>query len=106
MDLTLTGEVLEVDQPNALAFTWGEDTLRFELLAEGGGTRLVLIDEPPVKRPRRSPLAGGVQSTGGRPSYPPRPDLAQGVGGMGEQATGIGPRLPVQEENSEKCQAA
>jgi uncharacterized protein YndB with AHSA1/START domain len=47
LDLTLTGEVLEVDEPNVLAFTWGEDTLRFELSAEGDGTRLVLIDELP-----------------------------------------------------------
>ena len=35
MDLTLAGEVLEVDEPNVLAFTWGEDALRFELSAEG-----------------------------------------------------------------------
>ena len=47
MDLTLTGEVLEVDEPSVLAFTWGEDALRFELSAEGNGTRLVLIDELP-----------------------------------------------------------
>jgi len=47
MDVTLTGKVLEVDEPNALAFTWGEDTLRFELLPEGDGTRLILIDELP-----------------------------------------------------------
>jgi uncharacterized protein YndB with AHSA1/START domain len=47
MDLTLTGEVLEADEPHVLAFTWGEDTLRFELSAEGDGTRLVLIDELP-----------------------------------------------------------
>ena len=47
MDLTLTGEVLEVDEPNVLAFTWGEDALRFELSAEGDGTHLVLIDELP-----------------------------------------------------------
>lgn len=44
---TLTGEVLEVDEPQTLAFTWGEDTLRFELSPEGDGTRLVLIDELP-----------------------------------------------------------
>jgi uncharacterized protein YndB with AHSA1/START domain len=44
-DTTLTGEVLAVDEPNALAFTWGEDVLRFELSAADGGTRLVLIDE-------------------------------------------------------------
>jgi uncharacterized protein YndB with AHSA1/START domain len=45
IDMTLTGEVLIVDQPNVLAFTWGEEVLRFELTADGGGTRLVLIDE-------------------------------------------------------------
>jgi uncharacterized protein YndB with AHSA1/START domain len=47
LDLTLTGEVLEVDEPSVLAFTWGDDTLRFELSAEAAGTRLVLIDELP-----------------------------------------------------------
>jgi uncharacterized protein YndB with AHSA1/START domain len=47
MDLTLAGEVLDVDEPHVLAFTWGEDTLRFELSADTDGTRLVLIDELP-----------------------------------------------------------
>jgi uncharacterized protein YndB with AHSA1/START domain len=47
IDMTLTGEVLEVDEPNALAFSWGEDTLRFELAPHDHGTRLVLIDELP-----------------------------------------------------------
>lgn len=47
MDMTLVGEVLEVDEPNLLAFTWGEDTLRFELSPEEGGTHLVLVDELP-----------------------------------------------------------
>jgi uncharacterized protein YndB with AHSA1/START domain len=47
IDLTFTGEVLEVDEPRVLAFTWGEDTLRFELSPEGDGTRLVLVDELP-----------------------------------------------------------
>jgi uncharacterized protein YndB with AHSA1/START domain len=45
--LTLTGVVLEVDEPLSLAFSWGDDTLRFELSPEGEGTRLVLIDELP-----------------------------------------------------------
>ena len=45
IDMTLTGEVLEVDEPNALAFTWGDEILRFELAADNGGTRLVLINE-------------------------------------------------------------
>jgi uncharacterized protein YndB with AHSA1/START domain len=48
IDMTLTGEVLMVDEPNALAFTWGEETLRFELSEADGGTRLVLIDELPA----------------------------------------------------------
>jgi uncharacterized protein YndB with AHSA1/START domain len=47
IEMTLTGEVLEVDEPNALAFSWGEETLRFELAPRDGGTRLVLVDELP-----------------------------------------------------------
>src|SRR5437016_13463581 len=31
IDMTLTGEVLAVDEPNVLAFSWGEEILRFEL---------------------------------------------------------------------------
>jgi uncharacterized protein YndB with AHSA1/START domain len=48
IDLTLTGEVLAVDEPNLLSFTWGEETLHFELSPEDGGTRFVLIDELPA----------------------------------------------------------
>ncbi|MBV8952438.1 MAG: SRPBCC domain-containing protein [Actinobacteria bacterium] len=48
IDLTMTGEVLEVDEPHVLAFTWGEDALRFELSPHEGGTLLVLIDELPA----------------------------------------------------------
>ena len=54
IDMTLTGEVLVVDEPNALAFTWGEETLRFELSAIDGGTRLVLVDELPAGVAARS----------------------------------------------------
>jgi uncharacterized protein YndB with AHSA1/START domain len=43
---TLTGEVLEVEEPRVLAYTWGDETLRFELTPEpSGGTRLVFTDE-------------------------------------------------------------
>jgi uncharacterized protein YndB with AHSA1/START domain len=45
IDMTLTGEVLEVDEPNSLAYTWGQEILRFELTANEGGTGLVLINE-------------------------------------------------------------
>ncbi|MFI7665985.1 SRPBCC domain-containing protein [Nocardia sp. NPDC049526] len=47
IDMTLSGEVLAVDEPNLLSFTWGEETLRFELTEHEGGTRLVLVDELP-----------------------------------------------------------
>ena len=45
IDMTLTGEVLEVDEPSALAFSWGDEILRFELRPHNEGTQLVLIDE-------------------------------------------------------------
>ncbi|ACU75944.1 Activator of Hsp90 ATPase 1 family protein [Catenulispora acidiphila DSM 44928] len=44
-NLTMQGEVLEAREPESLAFTWGEETLRFTLTAQGTGTLLVLIDE-------------------------------------------------------------
>jgi uncharacterized protein YndB with AHSA1/START domain len=41
----LTGTVLEADEPWVLGYTWGEETLRFELSpAPGDGTRLVFTD--------------------------------------------------------------
>ena len=76
MDLTLTGEVLEVDEPNVLAFTWGEDTLRFELSAEGHGTRLVLTDElPPASAARNA--AGWEQCLDRLQGIEPAPDSWQ-----------------------------
>jgi uncharacterized protein YndB with AHSA1/START domain len=54
IELTLTGEVLEVHEPNVLSFTWGEETLRFELFEEGEGTRLVLVDELPAHAAARN----------------------------------------------------
>jgi uncharacterized protein YndB with AHSA1/START domain len=48
IEMTLSGEVLAVEEPRELAFTWGEETLRFELTPHGDGTRLVLIDELPA----------------------------------------------------------
>jgi len=46
-NMTIPGQVLEVDRPRRLAYTWGDETLRYELTADGGGTILVLIDELP-----------------------------------------------------------
>lgn len=45
IDMTLAGEVLEVDEPSRLAYTWGADVLRFELSESEGGTLLVLYNE-------------------------------------------------------------
>ena len=54
IDMTLTGEVLEVDEPHVLEYTWGAETLRFELAADGDGTRLTLIDELPASAAARN----------------------------------------------------
>ncbi|KIA66318.1 SRPBCC domain-containing protein [Nocardia vulneris] len=43
--LLLDGEVLAVDEPKLLAFSWGDERLRFELAPHGSGTHLVLVNE-------------------------------------------------------------
>jgi hypothetical protein len=45
IEMTLTGEVLFVDEPRALAFIGGGEILRFELHSSNGGTQLILTDE-------------------------------------------------------------
>jgi uncharacterized protein YndB with AHSA1/START domain len=42
-DLTLDGEVLELDEPRRFAFLWGVDVLRFELVPDGDGTLLTML---------------------------------------------------------------
>jgi uncharacterized protein YndB with AHSA1/START domain len=54
IDMTLTGVVLELDEPRYLAFTWGEETLRFRLTPDGGGTLLELVDELPASAAARN----------------------------------------------------
>ncbi len=54
IEMTLHGEVLAVDEPNQLSFTWGEDALHFELVPDGLGTRLVLINELPASAAARN----------------------------------------------------
>lgn len=45
IDMTLTGEVLAVEEPRLLSYTWGDgETLTFELFSHNGSTRLVLTD--------------------------------------------------------------
>ncbi|HEY7486348.1 MAG TPA: SRPBCC family protein [Streptosporangiaceae bacterium] len=38
------GEVLEVDPPRVLMYTWADDVLRFELIPDGPGCLLVFTD--------------------------------------------------------------
>jgi uncharacterized protein YndB with AHSA1/START domain len=47
IDMTLSGEVLDVEEPSRLTYRWGDEVLRFELIEENGGTLLVLLDELP-----------------------------------------------------------
>jgi uncharacterized protein YndB with AHSA1/START domain len=54
IDMTLSGQVLVVEEPRFLAFSWGDEILRFELTAEGEGTLLVLIDELPPQYAARN----------------------------------------------------
>ena len=42
-DLTLDGEVLELDEPRRIAFLWGVDVLRFEIAPDGDETLLTLL---------------------------------------------------------------
>ena len=41
----LPGMVLECSEPHRLVFTWGEDTIGFELSAADGGTTFVLTEQ-------------------------------------------------------------
>jgi uncharacterized protein YndB with AHSA1/START domain len=41
----LPGRVLECSEPHRLVFTWGDDTIGFELSAAEGGTLFVLTEE-------------------------------------------------------------
>lgn len=54
IEMTLAGTVLAVDEPSVLSFSWGEEILRFELAPQGGGTRLVLINELPPSNAARN----------------------------------------------------
>jgi len=45
VDMTLAGVVVDVDEPHALAFTWGDETLRFNVDVDGTNSTLEVIDE-------------------------------------------------------------
>lgn len=50
----LPGTVLECAAPHRLSFTWGEDTITFELSATEGGTTFVLSEELGAARAARN----------------------------------------------------
>jgi uncharacterized protein YndB with AHSA1/START domain len=54
IEMTLSGVVLAVERPRLLSYSWGEEILHFELGAEDGGTRLVLINELPAGHAARN----------------------------------------------------
>jgi uncharacterized protein YndB with AHSA1/START domain len=54
IDMTLSGVVLVVEKPRLLSYSWGDEILQFELHAQDGGTRLVLIDELPAPNAARN----------------------------------------------------
>jgi uncharacterized protein YndB with AHSA1/START domain len=50
----LQGRVIECTEPHRLVFTWGEDTIGFELIPVDGGTRFVLTEELGASRAARN----------------------------------------------------
>jgi uncharacterized protein YndB with AHSA1/START domain len=50
----LPGTVIECSEPHRLVFTWGEDTISFELSAAEGGTTFVLSEELGASRAARN----------------------------------------------------
>lgn len=92
IDVTLQGEVLEVDQPNRLAYTWGDERLTFELSAVEGGTLLSVMDELPPSRAARNAAGWDVclarlAKEGGNLEWRPRFDryVAEFSAKLGEQ---------------------
>ncbi|HUA11621.1 MAG TPA: SRPBCC domain-containing protein [Solirubrobacteraceae bacterium] len=45
IEMTLTGSVITVDEPAELAYSWGDEVLRFQVFADSEGSRLVLVNE-------------------------------------------------------------
>jgi uncharacterized protein YndB with AHSA1/START domain len=50
----LPGKVIECSEPHRLVFTWGDDTIGFELSSVEGGTTFVLTEEIGASRAARN----------------------------------------------------
>ncbi|MHB1468445.1 MAG: VOC family protein [Solirubrobacteraceae bacterium] len=97
------GTVTACDPPRLLAYTWGEDELRWELVTDGDGTRLTLTHtfDDRLKAARDAAgwhlcleaLAGSMAAgdTAAPPSKPATPARWAEVNSAYEQAFGIAP---------------
>lgn len=72
LEMTLAGEVITVDEPYVLSFTWGDELLRFELAPVSNGTELVLLDEldPGAAARNAAGWEGSLDLLEGHPSAP------------------------------------
>jgi uncharacterized protein YndB with AHSA1/START domain len=62
--MTMTGTVLEVEEPRLLVYTWGEETLRFELhLSAGSGNVSSSSTSSTVSSRRATPPVGSCASS-------------------------------------------
>jgi len=68
LDTTGEGEILEFDPPKVYAFRWNTDVLRFELVPDGSGCRLVFSQTLGGGWVGR--LAAGRSPHSGRPRWP------------------------------------
>lgn len=94
IEMTLSGEVLAVERPRELAYSWGEETLRFELTPRDGGTHLVLFDELPPGAAARN-AAGWDSCLDKLAGLEPAPDAWKGR--FARYAAAFAPELGPQE---------
>lgn len=106
----MEGEMIACEPPSLLEFTWGEDTLRFQLAPHEAGTELTLIDTLAERGKAARDGAGwhvcldrlGYHLEGAEPPWtsPDRWRQVHGsyVEGFGPEAATVGPPEEVGEE--------
>jgi len=106
----MEGEMIACEPPSLLEFTWGEDTLRFQLASHEAGTELTLIDTLAERGKAARDGAGwhvcldrlGYHLEGAEPPWtsPDRWRQVHGsyVEGFGPEAATVGPPEEVGEE--------